>query len=207
MSNHAHSAEPAGEQAPRVPWREAEAGDAARVDPMNPKPPVSGRTLYLRRLERGDLSRTRAWLHRPDVHSKIGVRIPFTREQQLQWFRRLQRDESKVVFAVCRKADDAHIGNVSLDLIDRRHRNARLSIFIGDQSARGKGLGSEALRLLEQYARDELGLHKIWCKTDAGYPEVMKFYRRLGYAREGLLREHEVKNHVYVDKVLLGKLL
>ena len=168
--------------------------------------PVQGDKLYLRRLCSTDLDRTWEWLHRPDVYSKIGVQVPFTKEQQQQWFAALQKDESKIVFAVCRNEDDAHIGNVSIDMIDRRHWNARFSIFIADKEVRGKGFGSEALALLEQAAFKQFGLHKVWCKTDAGDSGVLQFYEKAGYIQEGLLKEHEMKDGRFVDKVIFAKI-
>lgn len=167
---------------------------------------IEGSRLYLRELAESDLDRTWEWLHRPDINDKIGVRIPFTKEQQRAWFAGLKGDDCKVVFAVCLKSDNTHIGNVSLDMIDRRHRNARLSIFIADQRMRGRGLGSEAMALLEEYAFARLGLHKIWCKTDAGFPELVQFYEKLGFRQEGILHQHELKGSHYVDKILFGKL-
>lgn len=166
-----------------------------------------GPRLYLRKLNETDLDRTWEWLHRPDINSKIGVRIPFTKDEQKAWFAKLAQDDNKIVFAVCQISDGSHIGNLSLDMIDRRHRNARFSIFIAEEGERGKGLGSEAMGLLEEYSSSVLGLHKIWCKTDAGDPRVIRFYEKLGYRQEGLLREHELKNGRFVDKVLLGKIL
>ena len=168
---------------------------------------VKGPNLYLRLLDFGDLDRTWEWLHRPDVYMKIGVQVPFTKIQQQRWFANLQNGNSKIVFAVCLNDDNAHIGNVSLDMIDPRHRNARLSIFIADKSVRGKGFGSEALKLLERYASENLSLHKIWCKTDVGYPEILRFYEKLGFHKEGILKEHELKNGRYVDKAVLAKIL
>lgn len=167
---------------------------------------VEGRNLYLRKLASSDLNRAWEWLHRPDIYLKIGVQVPFTKEQQEQWFATLQEDNSKIVFAICRQDDDVHIGNVSLDMIDRRHRNARLSIFIADNSQRSKGFGSETLTLLEQYAFTMLDLHKIWCKTDEDDPKVLNFYKKFGFMQEGLLKEHEIKDGKFVDKVLFAKL-
>lgn len=167
---------------------------------------VEGRELYLRTLESRDLDRTWEWLHRPDIYSKIGVKVPFTKEQQEQWFAKLQNDPAKIVFAICWKKNDKHIGNVSLDMIDRRHRNARLSIFIAEKTIRGKGFGSEALELLQKYAYSVLKLHKLWCKTDSGFPEVLRFYEKQGFRQEGLLREHEIKDGLFVDKILLSKI-
>lgn len=162
--------------------------------------------LYLRRLESGDLNRTWEWLHRPEIHTKIGVQVPFSKEQQIQWFEKLKQDQNKIVFAVCRVCDNCHIGNVSIDTIDHRHHNARFSIFIAEKNNRGKGYGTESIKLLEQFAFKKLDLHKIWCKTDAGYPEVLHFYQRLGFSQEGLLKEHEWKQDKYVDKILLAKI-
>lgn len=166
---------------------------------------VTGRRLYLRELARSDLDRTWEWLHRPDINRRIGVIVPFSKAQQEKWFDSLLASSSKKVFAVCCIDDDSHIGNLSLDQIDQRHRNARFSIFIADPTRRGIGYGSEALSLLETYAFSTLNLHKIWCKTDAGEPELLRFYLGRGYTMEGTLREHEMKDGEWVDKVLFGK--
>jgi len=165
---------------------------------------IEGPRLFLRRLEAADLDRTWVWLHRRDVYSKIGVQVPFTREQQAAWFARLQEEPAKLVLAICRREDEIHLGNVSLDLIDHRHRNARMSVFIGDESARGQGYGSEAVQLLLKYAFTTLKLHKVWCKTDDGFPALVRFYEKLGFKREGVLYEHEIREGRFVDKVLLA---
>ena len=170
------------------------------------KPLVKSKNLYLRELAETDLDRTWEWLHRPDIYTKIGVQVPFSKEQQKQWFARLKEDNTKMVFAVCLLKNDAHIGNVSLDMIDLRHKNARLSIFIADNDTRGKGLGTEALFLLEEYAFKKLNLHKIWCKTDANDLKVLEFYKKLGFEQEGIWKEHEIRNGQYLDKVLFGKI-
>ena len=167
---------------------------------------ILGNKLYLRELEAADLDRTHEWLHRPDIYNKIGVQVPFTIEQQEQWFNNLKHDKSKIVFAICLKDDEIHIGNVSLDSIDYRHKNARFSIFIADGKDRGKGYGAEAIKLIETYAFNNLGLHKIWCKTDAEELLVQNFYQKAGYKKEGLLIEHESRNHVFIDKVIFAKI-
>lgn len=164
-----------------------------------------GKTIYLRMLGRSDLVRTHEWLHRSDIAEKIGVRVPFSQEEQLEWFEQLKTDSTKIVFAICRLNDDVHIGNVSLDLIDRRHRNARLCIFVADQSMRGEGVGSEAIELLLEYAFDRLSMHKVWCKTNSDDRRVVGFYQKLGFIQEGVWREHEIINGKFHDKILFAK--
>jgi RimJ/RimL family protein N-acetyltransferase len=154
----------------------------------------------------GDLDRTHGWLHRDDISRAIGVRTPFTKEQQLRWFEDLSAATNKVVFAICEVGSGGHIGNVSLDTIDQRHKTARLSIFLAESGDRGQGLGTRALNLLCHYAFETLGLRRLYCKTNAGESKVLRFYERVGFRVEGTMREHELIDGEYRDKVMLGLL-
>jgi RimJ/RimL family protein N-acetyltransferase len=162
--------------------------------------------VYLRKLEETDLDRTFDWMQRPDIYQAIGVHIPISRRSQQKWFESTDSTRDKVIFAVCRSSDDQHVGNVSLDTIDTRHRNARLSAFIADKGVRGEGLGSHALMLLLRYAFDFLNLHRVYLKMNAGEDRVLEYYQRVGFEVEGELREHEFQNGQYVNKLMLGVL-
>jgi RimJ/RimL family protein N-acetyltransferase len=162
--------------------------------------------LYIRRLEHDDLERTFQWLHRSDVYEGIGVDVPFSRSAQERWFAQVDAAHDKIVLALCLVSDDSHIGNLSLDQIDFRHRHARLSIFVGDDRMRGKGVGRKAILLLAAYAFEFLNLHRIWCKTSAGNEAGRKLYESLGFQLEGRFREHEFIDGAYEDKVVYGLL-
>lgn len=161
---------------------------------------LAGNVIFLRKLEIDDLDRTWHWLHCPDVYRKIGVQVPFSKTEQQQWFRQMETANDKLVFAVCLRETAEHIGNVSLDTIDWRHRNARLSAFLGDAETRGKGYGSDAIRTLVAYAFQFLNLHKVWCKTDADDHRLLRLYEKIGFRSEGLLLEHEYRGGTYIDK-------
>lgn len=162
--------------------------------------------IYLRRLEEPDLERTWCWVNQPDIYNAIGLVAPISMTAQRRWYEELDRSNSKIVFAICLRAGDQHVGNVSLDQIDRRHRHARLAIFIAEPEHRGKGIGARAMRLLIAYAFDFMNLHRLYCKTTAGNPAVIRFYEALGFVIEGCLRQHEFVAGQYVDKIVLGLL-
>ncbi len=145
---------------------------------------LSDDRIYLRRLE--------------------GTPIPISRSEQLRWFGHTDRAKDKIVFALCLKDGDIHIGNVSLDNIEPRHRTARISIFIADRSHRGQSIGSRAIRLLVDYAFNHLNLNKVWCKTTGNDEKTLQFYQQLGFRVEGVLHMHEFVAGSYVDKVLLA---
>jgi UDP-4-amino-4,6-dideoxy-N-acetyl-beta-L-altrosamine N-acetyltransferase len=162
--------------------------------------------IYLRKLEEADLDRTWHWINQPDIYTAMGTLVPISKTAQKRWFEELDSSNAKIVFAICLHDGDQHVGNVSLDLIDYRHRNARLAIFIADADLRDQGIGTRAMHLLIEYAFDLLNLHRLYCKTTAGNPAVLEFYRRLGFRMEGQLREHEYVEGRYVDKIMLGLL-
>jgi len=165
---------------------------------------LSDDLIYLRKLEATDLDRTWVWVNDPDIAEKIGTPIPVSKSEQLRWFERTDQAKDKIVFALCLRDGDTHIGNLSLDNIEPRHRTARLSIFIADPSLRGQSLGSRAIRLLTDYAFGYLNLNKVWCKTTGDDDGTLKFYERLGFRVEGVLRMHEFVAGRYVDKVILA---
>jgi RimJ/RimL family protein N-acetyltransferase len=160
--------------------------------------------IYLRKLEESDLDRTWHWVNQPDIYSAIGILAPITMTAQRRWFEEIDSSDSKIVFAICLHDGDQHVGNVSLDQIDYRHRNARLAIFIAEPGRRGQGIGTRAMHLLIEYAFDLMNLHRLYCKTTAGNPAVISFYERLGFKIEGCLRKHEYIAGQYVDKIILG---
>lgn len=165
-----------------------------------------GTKVYLRCLQKKDLERTLSWINDPDIMDNIGVRGPRTHEQQLRWFESLQDDNTKIVFSICIRDNDTHIGNVALDQIDTINRNCRLSIFIGNIQQRGNGYGFEATKLAIEYGFFYLNLHKIYCKTNATNEAALRMYKKLGFKQEGLLRKHEYKQGEYVDKIMFGLL-
>ena len=175
-----------------------------------PRPGLASRlmlrnaTCYLRRLEASDLGRTLAWINQPEISAAIGLQAPITETEQARWFDQTDRASDKIVFAICLCGSDEHVGNASLGLIDHRHRNARLSIFIADRAHRGRGIGSSAIDLLLGYAFNVLKLHRVYLKTDAEAEALSRFYRKLGFVPEGRLREQEFLDGRFVDKALFG---
>jgi len=56
--------------------------------------------------------------------------------------------------------------------------------------ARGRGICTRALRLLSQWALDELGLQRLELITDPDNVASQRVAEKVGYRREGVLRAH-----------------
>lgn len=74
------------------------------------------------------------------------------------------------------------------------------------RDATGRGLASKAIRLVEEYAFGELGLHRLAADVDPDNNASLSLFLRAGFQREGLLRGNWVTHLGVRDSVILGKL-
>ena len=168
---------------------------------------IRGERLYLRSIERDDLGRCHAWMNDPDLRATLAERYPFSLAREADWVERATRgqDPSELNLAICLVQGDRHIGNCGLAQIDKDNGTAILGIFIGETDCRGQGFGEEAVRTLCRYAFEELRLHKVGLKVHSDNPAV-KTYERVGFRREGLLREEVFRAGRRLDVIRMGLL-
>ena len=141
----------------------------------------------------------------PVVAQGIGLSRPATLESTRAWIVRATTDPA--VHALAILAGERHIGNVVLDQIDRRLGTARLSMYIGEPDARGQGHAAPALEQAIAYARDELGLFKLWLTVHAENGPALAAYRRAGFQDEGVLRGEFLLDGRRVDAIRMGSIL
>jgi RimJ/RimL family protein N-acetyltransferase len=169
---------------------------------------IRGERLYLRAIERDDLERCHDWMNDEDLRSTLAQRYPMSLSREADWIERTTRgqDPSRLTLAICLFEGDRHIGNCGLEAIDRDNAAATFGIFIGEKDCRGKGLGEEATRTLCRYGFDEMNLHKIRLDVHAGNTAALQTYERVGFRKEGLLREEAYRRGRYIDVVRMGLL-
>ena len=100
--------------------------------------------------------------------------------------------------------DDRLIGFVALHSIEWNNRAGLLSIGIGEPDYRGKGYGSEALRLALRYAFDELNLERVGLDVIANNPAAIRAYQRAGFRQEGVLRSAVLRDGQRHDRIVMG---
>jgi len=76
--------------------------------------------------------------------------------------------------------DGATLGCIDLFDLDARNRKAALGMYVAPE-ARGKGVGKEALRLLEQYAFGHLDLRLLYAVIATKNTTCSALYRKAGY--------------------------
>ena len=80
------------------------------------------------------------------------------------------------------------IGVMNLRDFSNPHGTAEFGITIGEAADRGQGYGTEAVRLLLQYAFTVLGVHNVWLDTPAYNTAAIRAYEKAGFREIGRRR-------------------
>lgn len=169
-------------------------------------PFLIGDRLYLRGLEIEDLQGPYfQWLNdqEADLYTNHAS-FPNSMARMKAFFERVTVGSSDLVLAIVLKDGDCHIGNVALHGINWQHRRAELRIIIGEAECRGKGYGSEAIRLLLRHAFEKLNLHRIFLGVRADHQQAIRAYEKCGFVVEGRLRQEYLRGGAWYDAVRMA---
>ena len=142
------------------------------------------------------------WMCDPHVRHNFGLRTDPSPQKTRAWIERAMSSPEFRPFAIC--YGGTHVGNVVLDHIDPLRKLCRLSIFIGEPSARGVGVGQAAVRAALRVAFEELSLGKVYLIVHAGNAPAIAAYERVGFKREGLHRKEFLLDGRLVDEIYMG---
>lgn len=147
-------------------------------------------TVRLRPLRRDDGPLLYAWITDHDSAALNGPWLPVSEVDHERWLESaMTKRTDMVVFAIETVEDGVTIGTCQLVDINWLHRSAELRIRIGDEAARGRGFGTEAVRLLVGFAFDDLGLHRVALHVFATNPRAIRAYEKAGFVQEGVMRD------------------
>jgi RimJ/RimL family protein N-acetyltransferase len=106
-------------------------------------------------------------------------------------------------FAIYERTTMRPIGTAGLLAINHLHRTAELGIGIGEHDCWGKGYGTEATRLLLDYAFNALALHNVMLRVFSYNQRAIRAYLRAGFREIGRRRQAQrIGSQVY-DVVLM----
>lgn len=162
--------------------------------------------IALREIAWNDTDLIIKWRNNSNVLQNFLVQDKLTREQHENWMRTRVMTGEVVQFIIIDKSDQKPIGSVFLKDIERTVRMAEFGIFIGEDSARGKGIGTAACGLLTRYGFEKLDLNRIYLRVLPNNLGGIRCYQKCGYAIEGTLRQHVFVNGALSDLILMGQL-
>lgn len=150
---------------------------------------IPGERIFLSHVQREDVPLLARWFHDLELTAYLGVPgRSFTLEDEQSWFENDRRDQASTNFAIVVREGQRLIGTVGLKPVNYQHGVAELGIAVGDKSCWGQGYGSEAVRLLTDYAFTFLGLHTLYLWHVAFNERGHRAYLKAGFKPAGRLR-------------------
>jgi diamine N-acetyltransferase len=123
------------------------------------------------------------------VRTQGNLPEPWTLDREYAAYDADRGDARHVSFFIYRRADWRPIGFTAWHDIDYRHGTARYVIGIGEPDCRGQGYGTEATRLMLDYAFTALGLHSVLLTVYATNPAGQRAYEKAGFRVFGRRRQ------------------
>jgi [ribosomal protein S5]-alanine N-acetyltransferase len=97
------------------------------------------------------------------------------------------------------------LGYADLALIDWQEQRARFGIALA-RAHWGKGIAAMAGKLMLEHTFETLNLKRIVAEVHASNERSLRLMARLGFVREGILRQHETHRGQKQDVILFGLL-
>ncbi len=174
-----------------------------------PAPPLSSDSLSLRAWTGADVGALVAAFQDPLIDRFIaGVPAPRDDAGARSWLASQEparKDGSRLELAVVSAESDRVLGSVALSSVERLHARAMVSYWVLP-AARGRGVASDAVQLLSEWALGELGLKRLEMFVEPENVASQRVAERCSFVRERLLRSRWVAKGRRRDSVVYALL-
>lgn len=165
------------------------------------------KNCYLRPVEINDAPLIQKWHNDPELRRLgSGSGLPVTREKEEQDIKSACNSKDEAYLMVVKKRDNKAIGFIRFNYIDSISKNVWLRMIIGDKKAWGKNYASEALKSVLKWLFYEQNIHRITLETYATNKRALKFFEKMGFKKEGVLRGAHYADGKYFDIISYGLL-
>ncbi len=119
-----------------------------------------------------------------------GVVKAYTAEQEIRWVREKLKEKA-IVFSMIEKKSGKFIGNI--ELMDPTATEGELGIAITSKM-QNLGFGTEAVMALIEYGMKQLGLKRVFLRTNPNNSRAIHVYQKCGF------REYDQNDtHVFME--------
>ncbi|WP_064093368.1 GNAT family N-acetyltransferase [Rossellomorea aquimaris] len=130
---------------------------------------------------------------------------PYSIDDALSWIKNHLvnfNDNKYFEFAITDKATGKLYGAIALSN-NQKYQNGELAYWVGEEYW-GNGYATEASKAILEFAFDEKHYHKVFARYFHSNSASGKVIEKIGMKKEGVLREHVIKENEYIDLVYYG---
>ena len=158
--------------------------------------------ISIRKFERKDIPKKVEWINNPENNQFLHYDLPLEIEKTEQWFDnntgRTDRYDAVI------ECDGVSCGTIGLLHIDRKNSKAEYYVAMGEVSLKGRGVSTEASKLILHYAFKELELNRVYLFTETDNMAAQRLFEKVGFVKEGCIREDIISHGRFVDRFVYG---
>lgn len=166
-------------------------------------PTIVGERIVLRPLVASDAESMWLDLHDEEANRLTGTHGGITRDQVDDWCATRQDEDDRLDLAVVDVTTGQWLGEVVINEWDADNSSCSFRIELS-ASARGRGVGIEATRLVVDYVFDELPVNRLELEVLAFNPRAMAVYERVGFRAEGRRRQALHWDGEFIDAIMMS---
>lgn len=156
--------------------------------------------ITIRRFNEADIPNKVKWINDPRNNGFLHYDLPLEAGKTLAWFQK-NKDRTDRYDAVI-EADGVACGLIGLLSIDYKNRKAEYYVSMGEPDYKGKGVSTQASRLLLAYAFEALGLNRVYLYTEVENIPAQRLFEKLGFSKEGRACNDLFTRGKFVDRFL-----
>lgn len=158
--------------------------------------------IKIRKFQKEDIPYKVKWINDDENNQFLHYDLPLREDKTLLWFNSIKDRTDRADFTITYNGEPA--GLIGLLNIDNKNRKAEYYITLGGSEFKGKGIATIASDLLIEESYHTYNLNKIYLYTEVDNCSAQKLFERIGFIKEGLLKEDLIQEERKVDRYIYG---
>ncbi|MEU5186761.1 GNAT family protein [Streptomyces klenkii] len=167
------------------------------------KPTLTGELTLLRPVTVDDVPALLPMFRDEETSRLTGYHAAYDEAGLRAWYSSRGAQDDRLDLAIVERATGQVVGEAVLNEWDPGNESCSFRIC-SVPGAPGRGLGTEATRLIVGYGFETLGLHRISLEVYAFNPRARRVYEKAGFVPEGVLRGALLWEGERVDAVVMS---
>ncbi len=167
---------------------------------------IKGEKINLRPATAADANFYCSRLNDPEIREALFFSLPTGIDLQEEKLREYINSVNTIAFTIVDKNSNKAVGQTAFFRIDYINSNAVFFLAILDSDYWSLGLGTEATKLMLEYAFDTLNLNRIQLHVYSENKPAIRIYNSVGFKKEGVLRQAMFRSGAYHDFWVMGML-
>ncbi|MGE7942152.1 GNAT family N-acetyltransferase [Lysinibacillus xylanilyticus] len=165
---------------------------------------ITGQDVFLRPITENDVDSIFMCFQNEEIMYMTGTRNLLTKDQIKEALNRFSEDSTRCDFAICLVENTRIIGDLAIMEIDLDNQKAMFRIALHSIENCGRGYGAEAVQLVQKFTFEELQLNRLELQVYSHNIRGMKSYEKVGFKKEGVLRQSLLMNGKYSDEIIMS---